>query len=203
MIKLLLAAAAAVLATSTPHGFRVGQPSAKQSLVEYGSLHCPHCGHFAAEAMPEVEKRVRAGTLKFEFRPFLIFPQDIPATLIAKCVPASRRFAFIEDYYRNSAAVTERVRAAADQLNAARAQGVPALNRKVVAAGQMKPIAARHGLTPAAVDQCVSDSKNMAWLEAAQEAARAAGVTGTPTFELNGERRQFGGAEDLKAALGR
>jgi protein-disulfide isomerase len=203
MIKLLLAAVASIVATATPHGFKAGLASAPRTLVEYGSLHCPHCAHFAEEGLPEISRRVQSGKLQFEFRPFLIFPQDIPASLIAKCVPAPQRFAFIHDYYRNSAAVTDRVRAAADELNAAQAQGVPALNRGVVAVGQMKPIAARHGLTPVAVDRCVSDPKNMAWLEAAQDAAVAAGVTGTPTFELNGQRMKFAGADDLRTALDR
>nr|WP_237219723.1 thioredoxin domain-containing protein [Sphingomonas arenae] len=203
---MLIVAAAALAAGSSapaPSLVRVGPAKAADSLVEYGSLHCPHCAHFAEQGLPEIAKRVRVGSLRFEFRPFLIFPQDIPATLIARCVPAPRRLAFIEDYYRNSAAVTERVRASASQLNAVKEQGVPALNRRVAAVGGMKPIAARHGLTGAAVDQCVSDPKNMAWLESAQTSAQAAGVTGTPTFEVNGERMRLATADDLRAALDR
>lgn len=207
MIKALLAVAATVAAAAAaapaPSLVRVGVAKAPQTLVEYGSLHCPHCAHFAEQGLTEIAKRVRAGKLRFEFRPFLIFPQDIPATLIARCVPAPRRLAFIEDYYRNSGVVTERVRASAAELNAVKEQGVPALNRRVVAVGQMKPIAARYGLTGAAVDQCVSDPKNMAWLEAAQNAAREAGVTGTPTFEVNGQRTRLADADDLRAALDR
>ena len=203
MIKLMAAAAAALVAALTPTGFKAGKATAPVTLVEYGSLHCTHCAHFAEQGMPEIASRVRAGKLQFEFRPFLIFPQDIPATLIAKCVPAGQRLAFIEDYYRNSVAVTERVRAAAGELNALREQGVPVLNRRVVAVGQMKPIAARHGLPAAAVDRCVSDARNMAWLENMQAQAKAAGVTGTPTFEVNGERMRLAGVDDLRAALDR
>ena len=203
MIKLMLAAAAALVATLTPTGFKVGQSTAPTTLVEYGSLHCSHCADFAAKAMPEITRRVRAGRLQFEFRPFLIFPQDIPATLIARCVPPPRRIAFVEDYYRHSAAVTQRVRVAAGELNGMRGQGMPALNRKVVTVGQMKPIAARHGLATAAVDKCVSDPANMAWLEAAQQAAHSAGVKGTPTFEVNGRRTPIFDAETLQAALDR
>lgn len=204
MIKLaLLAAAVGVAATASPEGFQVGSKDAPTTLVEYGSLHCPHCAQFAEQGMPEIRKRVRAGQLRFEFRPFLIFPQDVPATLIARCVPPARRLGFVEDYYRNSAAVTQRVRAAAGELNAMREQGLPALNRKVVAVGQMKAIAARHGLSYTAVDQCVSYPGNMKRLEAAQELARKAGVNGTPTFEVNGERRVIAGVEDLRTALNR
>lgn len=206
MIKALVAFALAGLAgaaASEPHLVLVGPAEAPTTLVEYGSLHCPHCAHFAEQGLPEIARRVRAGSLRFEFRPFLIFPQDIPATLIARCVPAPRRLAFIEDYYRNSAAVTEKVRASASQLNAVKEQGVSALNKRVVAVGGMKPIAARHGLTGAAVDRCVTDPRTMAWLESAQASAQAAGVTGTPTFEVNGERVRLATADELRAALDR
>lgn len=203
MIAFVLAAAASVLATHTPQGFRAGPAKAHKSLVEYASLHCPHCAHFSEFGSGEIAARVRSGKLRFEYRPFLIFPQDIPATLIARCVPAAKTFAFIADYHRESGAVTSRLRAASAELNAVRDQGMPALNRKMVETGGMKPIAARHGLPPAAVDRCVTDPKNLAWLEAAQEAARNAGVTGTPTFEFNGERVRLDTPEELKALLDR
>lgn len=202
MIALAFAAAAVATVTDTPQGFRTGPAKAPATLVEYASLNCPHCAHFSSFGTAEIMKRVRSGKLAFEYRPFLIFPQDVPATLIAKCVPASRRFAFIQDYYRNVDAVRQRLQAAnRDELNAARDAGMPVLSRKLADVGQMKPIAARYGLTAAAVNQCVSDPKRLKWLETAQEAARAAGVTGTPTFELNGQRVQLDSLEDVQARL--
>ena len=202
MITLVLAAAAAVTVTDTPQGFRTGPAKAPATLVEYASLNCPHCAHFSSFGTREIMKRVGAGKLAFEYRPFLIFPQDVPATLIAKCVPAGRKFAFIQDYYGQVDAIRQRLQAAnRDELNAARDAGMPVLSRKLADVGQMKPIAARHGLTAARVNQCVSDPKGLKWLETSQEAARAAGVTGTPTFELNERRVQLDTIEDVQAKL--
>ena len=201
MIGLSLLAAAAAL---TPQGFRAGPPNAPKRLVEYASLNCPHCARFSAFASDEIAARVGSGKLAFEFRPFLIFPHDVPATLIARCVPAAKRLGFIEDYYRNSAAVTARLsKASQDELKAANARGVPALNRALVALGGMKPIAARFGLTGAAVDRCVADPSDLVWLQKVQNAARTAGVTSTPTFEVNGRRVRLDSVEELRAALDR
>ena len=202
MIALVLAAAASVVATDTPQGFRTGPAKAPRTLVEYGSLNCPHCAHFSSFGTAEILQRVRSGKLAFEYRPYMIFPQDIPATLIAKCVPAGRKFGFIEEYYRNVDAIRQRLQATdRAALDAVREAGVPAMNRKLVEIGQMKPIAARFGLTGTAVDQCVSDPARLKWLEGIQEAAKAAGVSGTPTFQLNGQKVELDNVEALRAAL--
>jgi len=205
MILTLFAAAAAAAATpaaNTPVGWVIGSPRAPKSLVEYASLNCSHCAAFSREASPTVMAAVKAGRLRFEYRPFLIFPHDVAATLIARCVPVSRRFAFVEQYYAGAGSIAERLRAA-DQptLDAARAKGQGDYNRALVAATGMKPLAARFGLTGAAVDRCVTDPKGIAWLDGAYRKAQAAGISGTPSFFLNGERVEFGTLEAVKAAL--
>ena len=60
-------------------GFRMGNPAAKATLIEYGSLTCPHCGHFAAEATPEIRSLVRSGELSFEYRSFVLNAPDVAA----------------------------------------------------------------------------------------------------------------------------
>jgi protein-disulfide isomerase len=204
MILSLFAAAAtaAVPVAATPTGWVIGSPKAAKSLVEYGSLNCPHCAAFSREATPTLMAAVKAGLLRFEYRPYLIFPHDIAATLVARCVPVSRRFAFVEQYYANTASFTEKLRAA-DQaaLDAAKARGEGDYNRAVVRATGMKPLAARFGLTGAAVDRCVADPKGIAWVDRAYQQAQAAGISGTPTFFLNGERAEFGTLDAVKAAL--
>src|SRR5579871_5498055 len=59
-------------------GFRMGNPKAKFAIVEYGSLTCPHCRHFAQSAYkPLVEQYVRTGKASYEFRPFLLNGLDL------------------------------------------------------------------------------------------------------------------------------
>src|SRR5205085_7269252 len=54
---------------ATPEGgFRMGNPRAKVRLVEYGSLTCPHCRHFAATATGPLKAYVKSGRLSFDYR---------------------------------------------------------------------------------------------------------------------------------------
>jgi protein-disulfide isomerase len=206
MILMLMAAAAAAPAlmpvNDTSVGWQIGRPNAPKTLVEYGAMNCTHCADFSRLGGPAVIAAVKAGRVRFEFRPFQIFPHDIPATLIARCVPVNRRFQFVDAYYQATRGFTAKLQAA-DQaaLNATGNQSDAALNRLLVQVTGMKPLAARFGLTGAAVDRCVSDPKGLAWVNQAYEKAKAAGVTGTPTFLLNGERVQFTSFDDVAAKL--
>lgn len=205
MILTLVAAVAApalMPVNDTPLGWQIGRRNAPKTLVEYGALNCPHCADFNAMAGPTIMKAVRAGRVRFEYRPFIIFPHDVPATLIARCVPVSRRFQFVDAYYRNTRAYTAKLQTA-DQaaLDVAGQEGDAVLNRLLVKQTGMKPLAARFGLSGAAVDKCVSDPKNIAWVSAALIKAQAAGITGTPTFYLDGVKNPFASFDDVATKL--
>ena len=185
---------APVVSGNTTHGFRFGSSSARTKLVEYGSLNCSHCADFAAEADPAIVRAVKSGRLLFEYRPMALFPQDLPAHALLKCVPAGARLSFIDDYYRNQRSVYERLEAAgADDkasvaINAALSAGEAPAARKLAEVGGMLPIAARHGLTPAAANRCLGNPAMLRWVATATQAAKTAEVRTTPTFELNGKR---------------
>ncbi|HVF84037.1 MAG TPA: thioredoxin domain-containing protein [Sphingomicrobium sp.] len=184
---------------STPVGWRVGNPAARIKLVEYGSLNCPHCAHYSEFATAPIMAAVEAGRASFEFRPFLIFPHDVAATLIARCVAPGRRFGFIERYYKATGGFTDKLRAS--DPASLKAEGTAATNRRLVAVSGMAPLAARFGLTPAATNRCVSDPAGAAWLQAAYAKAKEAGVQSTPTFLINGKRVEFNNAAELSALL--
>src|SRR4051812_27460632 len=64
-------------------GFRVGNPKAKVAIVEYGSLTCPHCQHFAETALkPLFQDYIRTGKASYEFRSFILNGPDLAATLV-------------------------------------------------------------------------------------------------------------------------
>lgn len=203
-LTFLAAAAAPALmpVNDTPVGWQIGRKNAPKTLVEYGALNCPHCADFNKMAGPTIMKAVRAGRVRFEYRPFLIFPHDVPATLIARCVPVTRRFQFVDAYYQNTRAFTAKLQGV-DQsvLDAAGAKGDAELNRLLVKLTGMKPLAARFGLTGAAVDRCVSDPKGVAWAQNALKKGQDAGITGTPTFFLDGEKNPFTSFDDVAAKL--
>lgn len=221
MRPLLLTAAALALAgaapaaprdwtrtvAETPAGWRTGNPAAPVKLIEYGAMNCPHCAHFSRETDSAVMARVRSGRLSFEFRPYLIFPHDPAATLVARCVPLQRRFAFVRDYYAEHDSILARLRAAlgteAGQLaiDAGKAKGVGGTNQAYLKLSGMGPIAARYGLTAAAANRCVADPQGIAWLRRTQPAAKAAGVDQTPTYFLGSRKLAITQPDELLELL--
>ena len=58
--------------------------------------------------------------------------------------------------------------------------------RRVAAIAGLDAIAARHGVTPAEADACMADQARLDRVIQMREAADRYGVTGTPTFAING-----------------
>jgi len=173
-------------------GWSFGRPEAPL-LAEYASFGCPHCGHFAAEAGPAIDAAVKAGKLRFSWRPFLIFPQDRAAAVLTRCVPAARRFAFIEAVMAAQAETKTRLAAAdaSDQQRQRRFEaslGGPEREAPVIAEQSgLQNLAIAHGLTPVAASTCLADPANYAWVADADMAGRLEGITNTPTFALAGK----------------
>src|SRR4051794_21708842 len=65
-------------------GFKMGNPNARIAVVEYGSLTCPHCRHFAESGVkPLIAGYVRTGKATYEYRPLILSEIDVAATLVA------------------------------------------------------------------------------------------------------------------------
>ncbi|WP_344708211.1 DsbA family protein [Sphingomonas humi] len=176
-------------------------------LTEYASFGCPHCGQYAAAAGPRIDALVKAGTLRFSWRPFLIFPQDRAAAVLTRCIAPARRLGFIEELMAQQAAIRAAL-TAADQDQSLRGALYEAelrgpIDQAKVIAGQsgMIPLAARFGVTKAQADACLANPVHHAWVSNADMSARLNGVTGTPTFVWKGARLPAGTPDDLLALL--
>ncbi|MEA3049198.1 MAG: hypothetical protein QOG84_1034 [Sphingomonadales bacterium] len=170
---------------ATPEGgFRMGNPAAPVKLVEYGSLTCPHCAAFAREGTPPlVAKYVRTGKVSYEFRNYILNSIDVSASLVARCAGPVGFFRIAETLYATQKQWVDRILAERDRLNALpEPQRLP----RVVEIGGFYQVAARYGLTAARARQCLADPRGLERLGQMYQAAQALGVTGTPTFFLNG-----------------
>lgn len=220
MLRLVLAATLLVLTgaappkpdwtrtvTTTATGWVVGNPRAPRKLVEYLSLNCPHCAAVSREVRTDLRGAVRTGRTSWEIRPMGLFPHDVPATLLARCVPPGRRLEFVEAYFREVPAFTERLQASqasADGVGALRQaaeQGAGALAVAMADLAGMKPLAARFGLVGAPYQRCLTDPKGHAWFDGASAAARRAGVSSTPTFFLGGSKLSVSTTQELRDAI--
>lgn len=80
-------------------GFVMGNPTAPLKLVEYGSLTCPHCAHFAKTAHDGLIDMVKAGKVSYEYRSFIIHPQDLALSVLARCNGAGPYFPIVDQIY--------------------------------------------------------------------------------------------------------
>lgn len=188
----------------TPEGgYLVGNPEAKVKVIEYFSLTCSHCRHFAETGMPSLKKNYVAwGKVSVELRNFVLNPADMAASVLMRCaIPAKSVRLFDAAYAEQDtlfAGAYQITREAAQQIMAAPlAQRTDAYAR---ATGIDRWFVAK-GLKPASVAQCLADPARQERLVQLRDAGVKLGVEGTPTFFVNGRKVDGTGWAELEAAL--
>lgn len=190
-------------AVTAEGGFRMGNPGAKIALVEYGSLTCPHCQHFAETGVkPLLQNYVRTGKLSYEYRSLVLNGIDLAVTLVARCNGPSRFFPIAEQLYKTQPMWVAKV----DRLPDAEKDRLQNLPRSEMMVSVAKltgliPVAAAHGIPPAKAEQCLKDDAAAMKLAEMHQAALDAGVPGTPTFLVNGKRVNAGDWPSLEPFL--
>jgi protein-disulfide isomerase len=170
-------------------GFRMGNPNAPVKLVEYGSLTCPHCADFTKASRGPLMGHVRSGKLSFEFRNMVLNGIDLTASLLTRCAGPANFFPLTESIYATQAQWTAKFSSLTDAQKAA-FQALPddqKLGRIADIAG-LTQLAAKGGMSPQQAKSCLADPAGLARLSQMYEAAVAAGITGTPSFLVNGAK---------------
>ena len=169
-------------------GVRIGNPAAPVKLIEYGSITCPHCAAFSAEAAAALRaNHVRPGRVSWEFRPYLIFPTDPGVFMLLNCLPPARFFPTAEQLYATQPAWSGRVQA----LPAAEIERMRALTPNQQAAALVRGAGLdgffrARGLTAAQINACLANRAGIDRLVAISRHANEIGVHGTPIFIVNG-----------------
>ena len=146
----------------------LGSPTAPITIVEYVSLTCPHCAHFTDEVLPEIKKKwIDTGKVKLVLRDFPLDDEAVHASMIARCAPHDRFYAFIDTFF-------------ADQANWAAAPDYRAALSRLAELG---------GMSKNEVDSCLKDAtlENQV-ISSRLVAANQLGVNATPTFFVNGTK---------------
>ena len=172
-------------------GYMMGNPDAPIKLVEYGSLTCPGCAQFSVDgSRPLIEKYINTGKVQFEFRSFIIHgPLDMALTAMIGCGAPETAIPLADQVWANLPQIQQQ--AYADQGSLERSLTLPE-NQRFVAfadvAGLYDFFAAR-GLSEEQAKTCLADfGKLEKYAELSQSYSQDDKVTGTPTFELNGNR---------------
>jgi protein-disulfide isomerase len=158
---------AAELVKPGPLGDRqLGPDNAPVTIIEYGSLTCPHCAHFENTTFPEVKKRyIDTGKVRYIFRPFALNPLDAGAIMLSQCIAKDKYYPFVETLYAKQA--------------------------EWVVDNPLEPLLAiskQAGFTKESFDACLKNQKLLDQVEAERDrAAKLFGVNSTPTFFVNGK----------------
>lgn len=169
----------------TPEGFWFkGDPEAVVTVVEYADYRCPACAFFDRNMSPIITRDyVETGKIQMIFHEFPLNnnAQAISAAEAARCAGDQGQF-----WEMNHLLMTNQGQWA--QLN----------NVNNVFSGY----AGQLGLDRAAFDSCMSAGTHNAAILAAVESSVARGVTGTPSFDVNGQLVDMNGLPGaIEAAL--
>jgi protein-disulfide isomerase len=176
----------------TPEGgFRMGNPAAKVAIVEYGSLTCPHCRHFAETAVkPLIDEYVRTGKASYEFRSFVLNGIDLAATLVARCDGPAHFFPMAEQLYATQPEWIGKIeKLPQDQKDKLDALPESELMLGIAKVTGLLPMAAAHGIPAAKATGCLKDESAAKGLMKMVQAGSDLGVQGTPTFFINGKKQ--------------
>jgi protein-disulfide isomerase len=183
-------------------GMLMGNPTAPVKLVEYGSLSCPHCAHFAETAMkPLVSKYIDSGKVNYEYRSFAIHSIDVPLTVLVRCASPSAFFGLVEQLYSDQPALMARAQQGEKQAQAA--STLPP-NRRFVALSDAMGFTDFFSARGVSVDQAHSCLANPAAAEQVAKDAQSIsdqGVDSTPTLMINGNKTEALSWADLEPML--
>jgi protein-disulfide isomerase len=182
-------------------GVRIGNPNARLKLVEYLSLTCPHCAEFAHESStPLYNRYVRGGEVSVEYRNFTLNGIDVAASMLARCAAPRAYFNLSHALLASQRTWMGRAQnlTAAQRAELQGLQGMAQARRLLTMLG-LDAVAARHGVTARMRQTCIGQA-SLNGLQTLQRGGQRLGVTGTPTFFLNGrmlETNSWAGIEPL------
>jgi protein-disulfide isomerase len=170
-------------------GMIMGNPEAAVKLLEYGALSCPHCAKFSVDSADELKAMVAKGNLSYEYRPFLIHPQDVPAFTLARCNGPAPYFAIAEQLYANqndwlakSSTITPAEQTALSTQSALQVSAFLATKLG------LDTFVAQRGVPSAKIKACLADQAALDELgKITETGTNQYKISGTPTFIINGQ----------------
>lgn len=157
-----------------------GKKDAKVTIVEFADFECPFCEKFYSQALIDIRKDyINTGKVKLYYRHFTLpfHNAAIPGALASECANEQGKFWEYHDMvYKNQTKIT----GGGENANAS-----------------FKQFALDLGLNADQFNQCFDSQKYKDLVDKDQKDGQAAGVSGTPSFFINGT--QIVGAQPYAA----
>jgi protein-disulfide isomerase len=145
----------------------VGSEKARVTIIEYASMTCPHCAHFATTTYPELKLRyIDTGKVRYTLREFPLDALAAAGFMLARCGGNEKYMPIVETLF-------------AKQLEWMVKEPLKPL----------KSIAKQFGFTEESFDTCLANQKLLDSVQETRDrAAEKLGVNSTPTFFINGKK---------------
>ncbi|MFC7053584.1 DsbA family protein [Hansschlegelia quercus] len=145
-----------------------GNADAPITMIEYASMTCGHCAHFAATTFPELKKKyIDTGKVRFILREFPLDPLAAAGFMIARCAPGEDKYFPVVDLLFRE----QKQWAYADKP----VEGLQALAKQI-------------GFTQESFEACLTNQPLLDGINSTRaKAAEKFGVNSTPTFFINGK----------------
>jgi protein-disulfide isomerase len=148
----------------------LGPANARVTIIEYASMTCSHCAHFAKTTYPELKKRyIDTGKVRYILREFPLDPLAAAGFMLARCAAkddANKYYALIDTlFHQQDTWVVQKP--------------IPPL----------QAIGRQAGLSEKDFNACLSNQSMLDKIESVRKnATDKLGVNSTPTFFVNGEK---------------
>jgi protein-disulfide isomerase len=191
---------------ATPEGGHVmGNPNAPIKLIEYGSRSCPTCGAFGREGMrPLIDGYVKTGKVSYEFRDFFVHgAPDLALGLLGNCSGPQTFFPLLEQMYQNQQSYLDKLQNMSPAVQAQLQSQTPSQQLTSLAEQMgMIDFVKQRGISESQARACLTDkAKTDALAKFSDTATQDGGVTGTPTFLINGTKADAVGWAQLEPLL--
>lgn len=179
----------ATTAVTSNGSHRLGNPDAQLKLVEYVSYTCPHCAHFHKEADTALRlTMVPKGQISITVTNFLRNPIDLTVAMLTNCGDPKRFFVRHNAFFASQDKWLAKAEATTREQQQRWYQGdFPARMRAISSDLGFYEQTAAWGLSRAQTDQCFANKTVMDQIKVQQNDVQSLGLTGTPSFTLNGE----------------
>ncbi len=145
----------------------MGKDDATVTVVEYASMTCPHCAHFAETTFPDMKKKyIDTGKVRYILREFPFDPSAEAAFMLPRCA-GDNYFPMVDVLFKQQM------------------QWAGVENSK----DALLQIARLAGFTQEKFEACLTDQKLLEEVRAVRDrGSKEFGVDSTPTFFINGGR---------------
>jgi protein-disulfide isomerase len=166
----------------------LGNPAAPNKVVEYLSYTCGHCADFELKEAPAFKTQyVATGKANLEIRNLLLNPIDLTAAMLARCGGKGRFFGNQKHLFATQSVWLGKTKSISAATQAKlKAEDYAGFMTGVYTEIGLDAVMQKRGITPAQGRACIADKAALKAVIDMTDAGGAAGVTGTPSFMING-----------------